>query len=166
MTERPEHPEHPARALHDQTEHLTFTQAAERLHITPNAVRMRVHRGTLTSIRVHERTCVVWPQPAQVNAQRTNTARAHERTDGAEDARVIARLESENAHLRQMLDREIEARRRADHIILELGRRFPELGAGAPARDPPPPQGAEHHGAQTEPLRRRMGQWLRAISGR
>lgn len=40
-----------------------------------------------------------------------------ERATVQNDDRLIARLESENAYLRQTLDAEIEARRRADHLV-------------------------------------------------
>ena len=40
------------RTANEPFEHLTFTEAAERLNISADAVRMRVHRGTLASVRV------------------------------------------------------------------------------------------------------------------
>jgi excisionase family DNA binding protein len=54
------------RTTNEPPEHLTVAAAAERLNITPDAVRMRVHRGKLASVRVNERTFVLWPQPAAI----------------------------------------------------------------------------------------------------
>jgi len=56
---------------------------------------------------------------------------------------LIARLESENAYLRQTLDAEIEPRRRADHLVAGLMERLPELMAG----------GTAPHDADTAPHR-------------
>jgi hypothetical protein len=125
-----EHAAHDARAGHEPTEHLTFAEAAERLHITPNAVRMRVHRGTLASVRVNDRTLVVWPQPEQPHARRTEHARADERAPVQSDDRLIARLESENAFLRAELESRTEETRRLHHLIAGFIERLPELPAG------------------------------------
>jgi len=46
------------------------------------------------------------------------------------DTELIAALQATVTDLRTRLDAEGEARRRADHIILELSRPPPELGAG------------------------------------
>jgi len=128
-----------ARAAHEPPVHLTFAEAAARLHITPNAVRMRVHRGTLASIRVNDCTLVIWPQPESdartVNA-RTRDARSSDRAS-MQDDRLVARLESEVAYLRAALDAEIEARRRADHLVAALMERLPELPATVEARKTP-----------------------------
>jgi hypothetical protein len=112
-----------ARAPHEPPVHLTFAEAAERLHISANAVRMRVHRGSLASIRVNERTFVLWPQPAQPHARSTHDAR-DERSGRAEDQdALVAQLRDENAYLRQQLDHQT-------HIIAGLVQRLPELPAG------------------------------------
>jgi hypothetical protein len=88
-----------------QPEHLTYTEAAKRLGITPNAVRMRAARGTLVSVRVNERTLIAWPQPGHRHESHEPHAQvgARERTDRA-DERLIAQLRDENAYLRQQLD--------------------------------------------------------------
>jgi len=64
----PERSAHASRAAHEPTVHLTFSEASARLRITPNAVRMRVYRGTLASVRVNERTFVVWPQSTPLHS--------------------------------------------------------------------------------------------------
>jgi len=133
-----------ARAPHEPTVHLTFAEAAERLHITPNAVRMRVHRGTLASVRINERTFVVWPQPAQPHEQRTHGARDERSED--RDA-LIETLRSENAYLRQQLDHQT-------HIVAGLVQRLPELPAGEPSQDAP----VTHERAPT-PHERREAFW-------
>jgi hypothetical protein len=116
-----------ARAPHEPPVHLTFAEAGERLGISANAVRMRVHRGSLASIRVNERTFVVWPQPAQPHAQRTHDARDERAED--RDA-LVAQLRDENAYLRQQLDHQT-------HIIAGLVQRLQELPAGEPSQEMP-----------------------------
>jgi excisionase family DNA binding protein len=97
------------RMANEPPEHLTFTEAAERLNISADAVRMRVHRGKLGSIRVNDRTFVLWPQPEHPHEQRTERTgserRSSERRSAVhDDARLeVARLEGENAELRARL---------------------------------------------------------------
>ncbi len=164
MTERSEPT---ARA---DVQHLTFAEAAERLHITPNAVRMRVHRGSLASVRVDERTFVVWPQSDHVHephAARTRAERTDERTSVQGDARLIETLQSEVAYLRSTLDAEIESRRRADHLVAGLMERLPELTAGddAPSAAPEPPGATEPPRPASDMLMLRWRRWWRRLTG-
>ena len=138
MTERSEPP---ARALHEPTVHLTFAEAAERLGITANAVRMRVHRGSLTSVRVNERRFVIWPQPARVQSPhdaRTRAARADERSSVQSDDRLVAALEGRIESLERQLAERTEEIRRRDHIIAGFLERLPELPAGESSRQSAP----------------------------
>jgi excisionase family DNA binding protein len=102
-----EHTEPPERTANEQPEHLTFAEAAERLNITTDAVRMRVHRGKLASIRVNERTFVLWPQPAapeQANEPRTERTGSERRSAVHDDARLeVARLQGELSEVRARL---------------------------------------------------------------
>src|SRR5215217_9653433 len=107
MSEQSEPPE---RTSNEPVQHLSFAEAAERLNITPEAVRMRVHRAKLASIRVNERTFVLWRQPAvaeQPNEPRTERAGSERDADRSAvhgDARLeVARLVGENAELRARL---------------------------------------------------------------
>jgi excisionase family DNA binding protein len=104
MSEQTEPPE---RTANEPPEHLTFAEAAERLNITADAVRMRVHRGKLASIRVNERTFVLWPQPAvaeqpnEPRTERTGSERDADRSAVHDDARLeAARLQGELAEVR------------------------------------------------------------------
>jgi hypothetical protein len=117
------------RTANEHSEHLTFAEAGERLNISADAVRMRVHRGRLASVRVNERTFVLWPQPEQPNEPRTERTGSEQRSGVQGDARLIETLQSEVAYLRSALDTEMEARRRADHLVAGLMERLPELAA-------------------------------------
>lgn len=158
-----------------QPEHLTYTEAAARLGITPNAVRMRAARGTLASVRIDERTLILWPQPGPLHTPHESSAQepAPERTERA-DERLIETLQAEVSYLRQQLDAEVEARRRADHIILELSRRPPELETGEEATVRPIEaplsvanldQASEGHRSVSDTLRLRWRRWWRRITG-
>jgi hypothetical protein len=121
------------RTPNEPPEHLTFAEAGERLGLSPDAVRMRAKRGTLATVRIGDRPYVLWPQPAaaeQANEPRTERTAFANRSAVREDTRLIAALESEIAYLRSALDAEIEARRRADHLVARVMDRLPELTAG------------------------------------
>src|SRR5215207_4856093 len=98
MSEQTEPPE---RTANEPAQHLTFAEAAERLNITADAVRMRVHCGKLASIRMNEHTFVLWPQPDQLNEPRTERTGSVNRSDVRDDARLeVARLQGELAEVR------------------------------------------------------------------
>lgn len=119
LSERTTHEQE--RTMSGQPEHLTYTEAAKRLGITPNAVRMRAARGKLASVRLDERILIVWPQPGHLNDlhiahEPSAQESAHDRTEraGEQTERLIVRLESEVAYLRSTLDDEREARSQAE----------------------------------------------------
>jgi len=138
--------EPPERTTNRSPEHLTFAEAGERLNISPDAVRMRVRRGKLATIQVNNRTFVPWPQPEQPHEPRTERTAFANRSGVQGDARLIDALQSEVTYLRSALDAEIEARRRADHLVAGLMERLPELMAGddAPQDAILTPQRDEH----------------------
>jgi hypothetical protein len=88
-------------------EHLTFAEAGERLGLSPDAVRMRVRRGTLASVRVNDRPYVLWPQPAppeQANEQRTERTPFANRSPVQGEPRLeVARLQGELSEVRARL---------------------------------------------------------------
>jgi excisionase family DNA binding protein len=161
MSERPELLE---RTANRSPEHLTFTEAAERLNISVDAVRMRVHRGTLASIRVNERTFVLWPQPEQAHEQRTERTHSANRSPVQNDERLVTALQDEVAFLRGQLDqrsRELAAEReRFDVLHREALGRIPALTAGgdAPTRsqDGPGEANAAQVGRDRRPWWRRL----------
>jgi hypothetical protein len=116
---------------------LSVSETAARLGITPDAVRARLHRGTL----VGEKRAGIWhvvfpmtPTEAGPTGTRQDATGTQQDTDRRAIDALIARLETENAYLRQVLDAEIEARRRADHLVAGFLERMPELPTGEPSR--------------------------------
>jgi hypothetical protein len=118
---------------------LAIPVAAERLGLTTDAVRMRLKRGTLAGRKVEGRWVVLVPRanddPTGPEREETRPEAATQRTTQREGEHpnatreLIDRLLSENAYLRATLDAEIEARRRADHLVAGLMERLPELAA-------------------------------------
>jgi len=134
---RPESVQTPDRTVVQTT--IPIAEAAARLGISADAVRKRIQRGKLTGHKTDSGWTVEWIEP--------DSGPELVQTASTDQSAVIARLESENAYLRQTLDAEIEARRRADHLVAGLMERFPALPAGAPppdmlqGRDPATPRG-------------------------
>lgn len=93
---------------------LTVKQAAERLGISEGAVRSRIKRGTLATTREGGHVYVLV-------GGRAGGEPADEPPADHRDQLIAA--------LREQLEAEREARRRADHIIATLASRIPELEA-------------------------------------
>ena len=117
---------------------LSVPEAAERLGITPDAVRARLHRGTLEG----EKVAGMWqvhlappPPPIPVGATGTqqDAAGIRQDTDRQPTDALIARLESEIDHLRGELAARTEENRRKDHLLAAALERLPALGASEDA---------------------------------
>jgi hypothetical protein len=131
----------------DQTDAdaLPIPAAAERLGLTSDAVRMRLKRGTLDGRKVNGRWVVFVPRldTDQTPTERTSNAQAppterltqHATEHPNATRELIATLQAENARLWELLNVEVEARRRADHLVAGLMERLPELPAETPERE-------------------------------
>ena len=112
---------------------LTVSEAADELGISAEAVRSRVKRGTLRSIKEGGTVYVLLPAP--VEDDQTTTGRdqtdtraepGHDRTADQTSTRADLREElvesllDQVAYMREQLAEEREARRRADTIIAQL----------------------------------------------
>ncbi len=106
---------------------LTVREAALRLNISESAVRMRLHRGTLTSKQDDNgRTLVLLPSD---NYDSTSD------TQPEADARLIEILETQNEFLRQQLQQEREANRENRRL---LALQLEHMRALEPPREAPP----------------------------
>src|SRR5215207_8991403 len=95
----------------EQTEteqRLTVPEAADALGVTSEAVRTRMHRGTLRSVREGGRVFVL------LDSDRTQSNT--DRTDDQTQALVEA-LQDQVRHLRQELQVRTEENRRKDHLL-------------------------------------------------
>ncbi len=149
-------------------EGLTVADAAAHLGVTPDAIRRRLHRGTLAGAKTVDGEWRVWlpdgeagappgPPPGQPPGERQDTARTPPAAqEVAPHPAIEALLESQRqeiAYLRDQLDqrsRELAAEReRFDVLHREALARIPALGAGqdAPVAAPEPQRETETAGA-------------------
>jgi excisionase family DNA binding protein len=114
---------------------LTVPEAAEALGITADAVRSRIKRGTLPTVREGGRVYVV------MDANDRPTAQAQP-TDRPGEERLYQEMQDRIRYLELQVEEEREARRRADTLLARLMDRMPELEApsaspsDAPAEQP------------------------------
>ena len=146
-------------------EGLTVAEAAGRLGVTPDAVRRRLHRGTLAGAKTVDGEWRVWlPEPApgeetggRQDAAGTPPGEAPGDLIPAYEAR-LAEMREDLAFLRNELTARTEEIRRRDHIIAGFIERLPELPAGDDApRTPPEGPGATDPG--TAPFRPSVAAW-------
>ncbi len=163
-------------------EGLTVADAAARLAVTPDAIRRRLHRGTLAGAKTVDGEWRVWlPEgeagapPGQAPADRQDTARTPPGTpETASHPAVEALLEGQRqeiAYLREQLDqrsRELAAEReRFDVLHREALARIPALGAGqdAPVAAREPQREAEPAEASHDSSSSWWTSWWRRLTG-
>jgi tRNA(Met) C34 N-acetyltransferase TmcA len=98
-------------------------EAAEALGISDDAVRSRIKRGTLETVREGGRVFVVGGRTTD-----RPTAQAHP-TDRASEERLYQEMQARIAYLERQVEEEREARRRADTLLARLMDRMPEIEA-------------------------------------
>ena len=115
MSEQRRDTDEPRSDTDETREALTVPEAADRLGLSIDAVRMRIRRGTLSTAEINGKKLVLVPRSVTDETHHDNDeTSAAQPPDNAE---LVDQLRSEIAYLRQTLDAEIEARRRADHLV-------------------------------------------------
>jgi hypothetical protein len=104
----------------DRTLRVPVSEAAQLLGISAEAVRQRIKRGTLDIEKSVEGTVYVLLDANLADLNRNDSVRSGDRT--GEYGALISELRAHNATLREQLEAEREARRRADTIIAQLAR--------------------------------------------
>ena len=135
----------------ERTAMVTVTDAARHLGLTPDAVRSRLHHGTLAGVKVGGIWRVALTE-ADAHADQTATGTqqpvmgTRQDTDRTPDSALVEQLRAENASLRTELSersRELAAERdRADVLLREVVARLEALTAGTVDDDAPRPGGA------------------------
>jgi hypothetical protein len=145
---------------------MTVPEAAEALAISADAVRSRIKRGTLPTVREGGRVFVL------VGGETTDrpSAQAQPTKRPGED-RLYEEMQERIRYLERQVEEEREARRRADTLLARLMDRMPEIEA--PSETPGAPETAEEEPERTEPrpdtLRPQEGvrrPWWRRVFGR
>jgi predicted ArsR family transcriptional regulator len=128
---------------------VTVDEAADILGITPGAVRNRISRSTLGSVREEGRVFVLLPADTPRDTHRDTTD-----LQSANDA-LISQLRSEIKYLR-------EENQRKDHLLAAALERIPpQLEAPSEPRESPETatdtaEGAQEEGTQQRPWWRRI----------
>ena len=103
---------------------VTLAEAARQLGLSPDAVRKRVHRGTLASVRRGGRLYVVLPDAVPDGQEQPDGGRTPDRTQ-----ELIDQQRGEIARLVEQLAVKDEQLRQANVIIARLSERPLELPA-------------------------------------
>jgi hypothetical protein len=139
----------------------TVQEAAEILGITVDAVRGRIRRGTLDSIKVDGQVYVRLDEVSQEQqADQSSTERADSRQLTDDQARLVDSLQeriSSSEDQIEWLRREVE---RKDTIIMQMAQRIPELEAASEPRSvsETAAEGTDKDNASSEPDQHRS--WL------
>ncbi len=141
---------------------VSVYEAAEILGVTVDAIRKRIQRGTIPYEREDGR---VWVLPEASGTLPDQGQRGYRSA-----SEFIDELREQVRHLREMLDQERDARRRADMIIAELARtnaalagRVPELDSKSDNPEQPPPRSPAE--SQDDPEVRKESRWRRLFEG-
>jgi hypothetical protein len=118
---------------------LTVPEAAEALGISGDAIRSRIKRGTLATVREGGRVFVVLGGSDRPNAQA-------QPTNAPSADRLYEEMQARIRYLESQVEEEREARRRADTLLARLMDRLPELEA--PQETPVSPETAEEEQAR------------------
>ncbi len=147
---------------------LTVSEAADELRISAEAVRSRVKRGTLRSVKEGGTVYVLLPGPASDDQTRpgedqtiadndqTKDQTPPEHEQAGDRAELVESLLDQLAYMREQLAEEREARRRADTIMAQLSQANAEqartirtLEAPQDAREAPPEPHAPEAASET-----------------
>lgn len=120
---------------------MTVSEAAEALGISPDGIRMRIKRGTLRSKKEPNGRVYVWLTGVADNVS------------SVESVALISELRDQIRYLRQILEEERDARRRADTIIAQLTQANTVLTTRIPELEAPQERTGAPEGVKAEPGR-------------
>lgn len=140
----PPHSERTHDSMTDQTPNerttnwVTVADAARRLGLSAEAVRMRIKRGTLASEKVDGTVYVFLDaDPTRSNADPQRSITDRPTNQPTEQTALVDILHEQVAYLREQLDQEREANRENRRIIAGLVQRVPELEPASEPRESP-----------------------------
>jgi DNA-binding Lrp family transcriptional regulator len=113
---------------------FTVSEAAVDLNISAEAVRSRIKRGTLRSVKEGSTVYVLLAADRTTDQTRPGEDQTPPEPDRTSDqTALLEHLEAEISYLREQLDAERQARteerRRADTVIAQLTSRIPQIEA-------------------------------------
>jgi hypothetical protein len=119
---------------------MTVSQAAEALHVSQDAVRKRIARGTIQSDRDESGRVYVYLSPSETVHQTDQDTEQDDATKTVQDV-YIRSLEDQIAFLRRELERK-------DAILLRMAESIPQLEAPQEPRESPDTAEAEPERAE------------------
>lgn len=134
---------------------LTVAQSAAALDITEGAVRSRIKRGTLPTVKEGGTVYVIW---GGGSPEANQTPHIDEPPDQSE---LVESLRDQVAYLRQQLEAEREAGRRKDHLLAAALERIPAMEAPSEQRESHVSASEEGTGGETAPEQERPPWWRR-----
>jgi hypothetical protein len=149
-------------------ERLTVAEAAAVLGITEGAVRSRIKRGTLSTVKEGGKVFVLLDDGTSQATQSPNTGVPSDQSD------LIASLQDQIRYLREQLDAEREARteerRRHDTVVAQLTSKIPAIEAPQEASEAvetveEEPERAEPRPAASGPQENAQRPWWRRMFG-
>ena len=140
------------------TERVTVREAAERLGVTPDAIRQRIKRGTIEHDKGEDGLTYVYLTPSE---DVTDTSPD---SSGTEVTEALLRVYKEQV---EFLRRELE---RKDAILMTMAQRIPELEAASEPRESPEPRSRESSPTEqpaggSEESKERRSWWGRLFGG-
>ena len=155
-----------------ETRRYTVAEAADALGITTGAVRNRLSRGTLRSVKERGTVYVLLPEPGLAETPRDV---GRDAAGTPSDTPLVDELRDRVRYLERQVEEEREARRRADMLLARLVERVPEIEAPAspdapesaePRSDRPgPPDAGGEPGAPSENVSVERSWWRRMFGG-
>ena len=135
---------------------LTVAQAAASLGITEGAVRSRIKRGTLPTVREGGTVYVVLSDGTSEANQTTNAG------EPGDQSELVESLQDQVSYLRGQLEAEREAGRRKDHLLAAALERIPAIEAPQATESATEEQSdTETPPQQQEPSEGRSSWWRR-----
>jgi excisionase family DNA binding protein len=139
----------------EDEQRLTVSEAAAVLGISSEAVRTRIQRGTLDSVREGGRVFVVMGQ----GRTRSNTDMTDDQTA------LVEALQSEVEYLRKELEVRTEENRRKDHLLAAALERIPAIEASESPETPADGPSGTEAPPQQETEKQGRPWWRRMLGG-